>query len=138
MPCRFESGLGHNNFIKKVYSRDKLFNDNGFIDDDYDIQISAKEKINVDKLMNKLILKIEDLTSKERLDSAIINQRQLDYFIRLKNLLDEAVENIKNMPYEEIISNQIYEAINILEKIKGKKINEEMLNNIFNRFCIGK
>src|SRR6056297_1771052 len=106
--------------------------------DDYDIQISAKEKINVDKLMNKLILKIEDLTSKERLDSAIINQRQLDYFIRLKNLLDEAVENIKNMPYEEIISNQIYEAINILEKIKGKKINEEMLNNIFNRFCIGK
>ena len=106
--------------------------------DDYDIQISAKEKINVDRLMNKLILKIEDLTSKERLDSAIINQRQLDYFIRLKNLLDEAVENIKNMPYEEIISNQIYEAINVLEKIKGKKINEEMLNNIFNRFCIGK
>ncbi len=124
-------------FIEVVNKID-LSDKDTFIDKKDKIFISAKDKINIDKLMKVLVKKIENLTAMKKADAIVLNQRQLDYLIRLKSKIQEAISTIQKTPYEEIVSEQIREAIEILEIIRGKKVTEEMLNNIFNRFCIGK
>ncbi|TYB31861.1 MAG: tRNA uridine-5-carboxymethylaminomethyl(34) synthesis GTPase MnmE [Candidatus Mcinerneyibacterium aminivorans] len=122
----------------EVINKIDLYNKNKIQYKNDRIYISAKDKINIDELMNRLLNKIEKLTSMKKIDTIVLNQRQLDYLIRLKNSLKETVKNIQQTPFEELISEQIQEAIEILEIIQGRKITEEMLNNIFDRFCIGK
>jgi len=53
------------NFIKKVYSKDKLFNENGFVDDDYDIQNLLKtyeKQIIHAKSINDILIKEANFT----------------------------------------------------------------------------
>lgn len=119
----------------EVINKIDLFDNKNFSNK---LTISAKDKINIDKLVNKLLEKIEKITGVNKTDSVIINQRQLDYFIRVDNILSEALKIIDKMSYEEIVSERIQDAVETLEKINGKKITDTMLNSIFNRFCIGK
>ena len=65
----------------------------------------------------------------------------LRHYEALRNASD-AVENaqelIKNQSGTELIAFELRSALEYIGEITGKVINEEILNVIFDRFCIGK
>ena len=102
------------------------------------IKISAKNKEGIEKLYNK-ILEIFNL-NEINLDNDIVITN-----IRHKNLISNAIENVKksrdtinkNMPID-IIAINIKEIIEKLNTITGENATEDIINEIFSKFCLGK
>jgi tRNA modification GTPase len=65
--------------------------------------------------------------------------------IRQKNLIEEAIKDLKNaknslnleMPID-IIAISIKEILEDLGKITGEEVSEDIINEIFSKFCLGK
>ena len=55
-----------------------------------------------------------------------------------KNSLEIALEATKKEELQDLISIDIKSALLALDEITGEVITDEILNNIFDNFCIGK
>ena len=104
---------------------------------EHQISISALEKQNLDLLKKELVKQVDW----ERLQSGapiLTNARHVD---ALKKTL-KAVENtlkLMQAPHSgELLAFEIKEALFHLGTITGQVSNDELLGNIFGRFCIGK
>lgn len=102
------------------------------------IRISAKEKIGIEKLINKI--KNMAIGEDEFLyeEKVIVNKRH-------RMLLENSLEDIENaigtikMKYsEEFIITDLKSANRKIAEITGENTEEEILNKIFSKFCIGK
>ena len=102
------------------------------------IRISAKEKIGIEKLINKI--KNMAIGENEFLyeEKVIVNKRH-------RMLLENSLEDIENaigtikMKYsEEFIITDLKSANRKIAEITGENTEEEILNKIFSKFCIGK
>lgn len=98
--------------------------------------ISAKQGIGIEKL--KSIIEKEALKSTERVHDILINQRQAQLLLQAANDLENALISFNNNMENEIISIDIRQASKRLGEITGDSWSEEVLNNIFENFCIGK
>lgn len=102
------------------------------------IVMSAKNKFGIDKLEER----IKALVFQGRLS---INNNSMVTSIRHKNLLDKALDNIKkamdsienDIPVD-LISVDIREAWSCLGAITGDTVEEDIVKEIFSKFCIGK
>ena len=102
------------------------------------VKISALNKIGIDELYNKItkMYNLEEIN----LDNEIIITN-----IRHKNLISKAIENVKNakntvennMPLD-IIAVFIKEILEDLVQITGEIVTEDIINEIFSKFCLGK
>ncbi len=101
------------------------------------IKISAVENQNIQDLKNELSSYVEQLKASEN-NVVITNQR---HFEALQKSLD-AVEKVKEAITFRISTELLaYELRNVLEhlgEISGEVTNDEVLGNIFSKFCIGK
>jgi tRNA modification GTPase len=99
--------------------------------------VSAKEHINIEELNNELLNSInkEDF---EHNDVIVTNTRHYDALRRA----NAAVQRIKNGLAEEIpgdlLAQDIRECLHHLGEITGEVTTDEVLENIFRNFCIGK
>ena len=101
------------------------------------IAISSKTGEGLDKLKQAL----EDIIfAKDNLiDSDFsTNLRQQECLNNAKNSLFNALDGVKNMQLQDLISIDIKSALIALGEITGEVITEEILDNIFENFCIGK
>jgi len=99
--------------------------------------ISAKKKIGLEELKTKLGEAIE----KERLNSEdviITNIRHYEALTKVSESLGRVVEGLKSGIPEDLIAIDIRQAINYLGEITGEITTDEILENIFKNFCIGK
>ena len=98
--------------------------------------ISAKQKIGIEDL-NK---KISEFATKntERINDVMLNHRQVTLLNTSYLELSNALSAIKNKFGNEIISLHIRNSAKFLGEITGENWNEDVLNSIFSRFCIGK
>jgi len=55
-----------------------------------------------------------------------------------KNCLNDTDEIIKNKLPFDLLSIELRDGIQNLSKITGQELTEELLDNIFSKFCIGK
>jgi len=98
--------------------------------------ISAKTGNGEDDLINYL-LKICDSSQTHGLDIAL-NERQLD----LAKSTMESLENINKVFDEKLPWDfwtiDLRQAINYLGELTGEDLTENLLDNIFSKFCIGK
>lgn len=102
------------------------------------IKMSVKNQTGIDELEER----IKDLVYHEKLS---ISKNKMVTNIRHKNLLDKALESIErallsienNVPVD-LISVDIREAWNSLGAITGDTIEEDIVEEIFSKFCIGK
>lgn len=102
------------------------------------IKISVQENLGIEELKNKILdLFFEDDLSK-RNDIMIVNERHRQLLenaiIYLKNAQNEIVNN---MPVD-IISIQIKQSARKLGEIIGTDISQDIVNKIFEKFCLGK
>lgn len=102
------------------------------------VEISTKTRDGLDKLydeiskmfkLNEIAIDGETIVSNERHKTIIINSR--------KNL-DKARETIKNNMPIDIISTYLKEIIEELGKITGETVTEDVISEIFSKFCLGK
>jgi len=103
-----------------------------------DIQISVKENIGIDKLLE--LLKEKSLGSNTFTEkSAVINNvRHFDALTKANDNLKEAIVSLNYNLSGEFISVNLRAAEDSLGEIIGKVTTDDILNNIFDNFCIGK
>lgn len=97
------------------------------------LEISLKDKINLDKFLDILKNKLESIVS-PNINTTITNERY-------RNELEKALEYLKlfdfNIPVE-INAENIRMSADCIGRITGKINSDEILDNIFSKFCIGK
>ena len=97
------------------------------------IGISVKNNINLDKVIDK----IKDFISKNITPYSNTNITQERYRIELKKTIEYLKKIDNNMPIE-IVAENIRLSAFCIGKIVGQIGTEEILDNIFSKFCIGK
>ena len=120
------------NIIKAKLSKLKAENENNYV------AISTKNDINIDKLKNMIFNTVtEKLNTFDELEY-VTNIRQQNCFYEALKSLELAKEGAQKQELQDLISIDIKGALLKLEEITGESINEDVLNNIFEKFCIGK
>ncbi len=108
------------------------------IDDPNIVKISAKTCEGIEELETK----IEEIFNLKNLDSdnelIITNIRHKDLINKARKGLVKANDTVKEGLPVDMISINIQEAIKDLCEILGESISEDVLNRIFEKFCVGK
>ena len=68
----------------------------------------------------------------------ITNKRQQDCLLKCRESLIQALEAAKIHELQDLISIDLKSALLFLDEITGEVITDEILENIFSHFCIGK
>ncbi len=101
-----------------------------------DICISAKNNIGIEELKDLIFKKsYESICG---LSDVLINNRHRQLLINAVRHLKLALQSLDNDYGNEIIAYDLRTPTKILGELTGETWNEEVLNNIFSRFCIGK
>ena len=112
-----------NNEIKSI--------NNGFI------RISAKDNIGIDELKNKIF----DFTNINALDNnntIVTNQRHYEQLKMTLNELEIVIEGLDNELSSDLLAINIKQSLFHLGLITGEVSTDDLLSNIFGKFCIGK
>lgn len=98
--------------------------------------LSTETKEGLDELKNK----IKEISYNFSLDDTefITNNRQQDCLVKCKESLTQALEAAKIHELQDLISIDLKSALLFLDEITGEVITDDILNNIFDHFCIGK
>ena len=102
------------------------------------IKISALNKVGIDQLY-------DEITKMFNLSEINLDQEVVITNIRHKNLIDKAIESTKKakqtvedkMPLD-IIAIFIKDILEDLGNITGEVVTEDIINEIFSKFCLGK
>jgi tRNA modification GTPase len=103
------------------------------------VETSAVNNTGIEKLKSELLNKVLNTSQPENKESVIItNERHYFALLKAKQCLTSALHSIKTGKSEEFIAIDLRLAIDSIGEIVGLVTTEEILNNIFSRFCIGK
>ena len=101
------------------------------------LQISAKQKLNIDQLKRELYEAV--ITEKVALDNQVIsNARHFEALEKAYTSLTDVLNGMDQLITSDFIAMDIRRALSYLGEITGEVSTEDLLGNIFGRFCIGK
>lgn len=121
--------------LSEKIDREKLLS---LLDVKDSIKMSLKEKIGIEELEEKLArAAIEGLVIPEN-GVVINNVRQANQLNRAKQALEHVLLGLKEKITYDFLTIDLKDALDSLGEITGDSINDEMVNDIFSRFCIGK
>ena len=102
------------------------------------VEISTKTNEGIDKLYEEIskMFKLKEIAT----DGEIIvsNARHKNIIIKSRRNLEHARETIKNNLPIDMISTDLKEIIEELGKITGETVTEDVIAEIFSKFCLGK
>lgn len=100
------------------------------------LYLSTVSKEGLDELKSK----IKEISYNFSLEDTefITNNRQQDCLIKCRESLNQALEAAKIHELQDLISIDLKSALLFLDEITGEVITDDILNNIFDHFCIGK
>ena len=108
------------------------------ISSDFDfIKISAVENQNIQDLKNELSSFVEHLKSEEG-NVVITNQRHFEALNKSLDSVKKVEEAVTSQITTELLAYELRNALEYLGEISGEFSNDEVLGNIFSKFCIGK
>lgn len=102
------------------------------------INISAKNNTNIEELKDVLIKKIVDISPEATEDIFITNERQYAILQKTMQALKQAHSGLDAGYGFEYIAIDLKAAIDHISEITGEITSDEILNNIFKTFCVGK
>ena len=102
------------------------------------IKISALKKEGLNELYNKIteIFKLNNIDNGNEI--IITNERHKNQIRKAEKNIQEGMESIKNNMPIDISSIYIKQALEDLGEITGKNASEDIINEIFKKFCLGK
>lgn len=101
------------------------------------ITISAKEKRHIDELQQRLI-EAAQLPTLTQNDVIVSNSRHYEALKHALDAIRQVEEGLTNNLSGDFITQDLRECIHHLSDIIGEVTTDEILNNIFLHFCIGK
>lgn len=111
--------------------------DQGIQNDIKGIQISAKEN-----RIEPLIHEIKEMFETGKIDSGqediLANARQIQLLEKANQSLNNAIEAMHNQIPTDLIVTDLYDSWESLKEILGEQAKEDLLDELFKRFCIGK
>ena len=106
-------------------------------EDRYTIRLSAKTGEGIRALVAALARSV-DATAAYRGETIVTNQRHYHALCEALTALDAALDGLQHGLTSELLSEDIRAAINHLGEITGEITSDDILQNIFSKFCIGK
>lgn len=102
------------------------------------LQISILENKGIEDLRKQLINKAMKNTSVDGNEEIISNSRHIDLLKKVKSSLEDGLVNIETGHPLEMIAIDVQDGISHLREISGESIGDDVIENIFQKFCIGK
>ena len=99
--------------------------------------ISAKNKEGIDELKEEILNKV-NLGKINTDDVLVSNIRHLESLQKTSEALARVLENADNNVTSDFLSMDIKQALYYLGEITGEVTTDDLLENIFSKFCIGK
>ncbi len=101
------------------------------------IFISASGDKNIDTLKDALI-HLVNLDKFKTGDTIVTNIRHIDSLTNTQTALDDVMKGIDNHVTGDFLAMDIRQALHYLGEITGEITTDDLLGNIFSKFCIGK
>ncbi|HNQ61748.1 MAG TPA: tRNA uridine-5-carboxymethylaminomethyl(34) synthesis GTPase MnmE [Bacteroidia bacterium] len=101
------------------------------------IFISAKQKINLFAITETLIEQVKT-GALEGKDIVVTNARHADALRKTSDALERVQEGLNNKVTNDFIAGDLKHALYYLGEITGQISSDDLLANIFSKFCIGK
>ncbi len=101
------------------------------------IFVSAKRKKNINMITESLVKSVKSGILEQNA-SIVTNLRHYEALSKSLSALSNAEEGIRNKLSGDLLSIDINDALHYLGEITGEVSSEEILDNIFKNFCIGK
>ncbi|MBO5435483.1 tRNA uridine-5-carboxymethylaminomethyl(34) synthesis GTPase MnmE [bacterium] len=98
--------------------------------------ISTKTGESISELKEQIKVKVCDYSLEDT--EYVTNERQVDCLKKCRESLVAALEAAKINELQDLISIDLKSALLYLDEITGEVITDDILNNIFDHFCIGK
>ncbi len=102
------------------------------------VRISAKNKEGLDDLYKE----IENLFNLDKIsvndENIVTNERQKSLILKAKADVNDAIKSIENNMPIDICEVNINQTLEDIGEITGKNVSEDIINEIFSRFCVGK
>ena len=102
------------------------------------LKISVMEDIGIQSLYDKIIELYSFNTESLSNDVLISNERHKNLIQKAKMEINEAINATENDIYIDIISIYITNAMNYLAEITGNNVTDDVIDEIFKKFCLGK
>ena len=119
------------------YTRPEDYYKEGLIEYDNLITISAKNKMNIEYLKERLYKAVID--TPDLADQTIVsNNRHYDALYKSQESLDSVLKGLTSGITGDFIAMDIRQALHHLGEITGEIHTDDLLDSIFGRFCIGK
>lgn len=99
--------------------------------------ISAQQKTGIDELKEQLIEKVS-LHNIDTSDVLVSNIRHVEALQKTEEALDRVLEHLESDITSDFLSMDIKQALHFLGEITGMVTTDDLLENIFSKFCIGK
>ena len=102
------------------------------------LKISAMKDIGIQQLFDKIVEIYSFNNDSLSNDVLISNERHKNLIQKARIEIDEAINAAENDMYIDIISIYITNAMNYLAEITGNNVTDDVINEIFKKFCLGK
>ncbi|WP_027063478.1 tRNA uridine-5-carboxymethylaminomethyl(34) synthesis GTPase MnmE [Mesoplasma seiffertii] len=92
--------------------------------------------------IDELILKIQNMYINEEIlasnELILININQIALIEKVQEKIQQSLQAIQNFMPIDIVNVDLYEAWNFLNELIGEQYDEEIIDNIFRKYCLGK
>lgn len=101
-------------------------------------KISAKNNYGLDKLYSEIekMFNLDQISTNN--ETTITNERHKIQIVKAKDNICKAIDSINDCMPIDISSIYIRQALSDLGEITGKNVSEDIINDIFKNFCLGK
>ena len=120
--------------IAALSDRNKFRN---LAEEDHVLQISASYGDNIDTLAT-LLLELVRVSDKDQNDVIVTNARHYEALSRAGEAIERVEGGLQTGLHADLLAQDIREVLHYLGEITGEVTTDEILGNIFSKFCIGK
>lgn len=101
------------------------------------LYLSAKQQIGIDELKTELLRRV-DLDHLHTDDVMVTNIRHVEALQKTQDALEKVLYGLDNPVTSDFLAMDIRQALHHLGEITGQVSTDDLLENIFSKFCIGK
>lgn len=104
------------------------------------VKISCKKKQGIKELKNAIVEFSNSNFDLKKVSHELLltNERHHRLLIDTRNSTKEAIKALNNNLSPEFIASDLHHSLDFLQQITGENASEDILNEIFSKFCIGK
>ena len=102
------------------------------------IKISAKTQDGVDELLSNMVKMVSNEDIKADGELLVINVRHKGLIAKAKDALQKAIDTINSGMPIDVIAIYMKDILEELGKITGESVTDDIISEIFSKFCLGK